>query len=111
MSLILGWAAPAAYAQRINSKRLILKDGSYQVVTKWEVKGDRVRYFSTERNEWEEVPYNLIDWPATDQWNKDHEPGAHPAAPPRPNHGRGGDAGLRSKGSGSHRCRSRRRAC
>lgn len=84
MSLILGWAAPAAYAQRINSKRLILKDGSYQVVTKWEVKGDRVRYFSTERNEWEEVPYNLIDWPATDQWNKDHEPGAHPAAPPAP---------------------------
>jgi len=57
------------------TKRLVLKDGSYQVVTKFELQGDRVHYFSAERNEWEDVPDSLIDWDATNKYEKDRVAG------------------------------------
>lgn len=74
-ALLLTLPAPA---QQL-SRRLILKDGSYQSITKYEVHGDRVRYFSAERDDWEELPSSLVDWPATEKYEK--ERAAAPAIP------------------------------
>jgi hypothetical protein len=57
----LTWVSlPASAAQK-----LFLKDGTFQLVSSYEVKGDRVRYYSVERSEWEEVPLSLVDLEAT----------------------------------------------
>jgi hypothetical protein len=76
LTLFTGVAAllvqhPVLLQAQQRTQRLILKDGSYQSVVKYEVQGDRVHYLSAERYEWEDIPSSLIDWDATKKYEAD----------------------------------------
>ena len=46
-------------------KKIILKDGSFQIAREYSVEGDHVRYWSVDSSQWEEIPASLVDWDAT----------------------------------------------
>lgn len=61
--------------------RLILKDGSYQTVLSYAVRGGVVHYRSAERDgAEEEIPLALVDLPATKAWERTHDPDQPPVA-------------------------------
>src|SRR5499425_3591617 len=59
-----GGSGPAA-ARLTRGKKLVLKDGNFQLVREYQRNGDRVRYLSAERGDWEEIPAAMVDWDAT----------------------------------------------
>src|SRR5262249_37137193 len=54
-----------AEARRGGGEKVVLKDGTFQLVRSYEKNGDRVKYFSLERGSWEEIPASMVDWDAT----------------------------------------------
>lgn len=77
---------PSADANSPHRTRLILKDGSYQLVMSYRIVGDRVRYVSAERGgAEEEIPVALVDFDATHRWERGHsqatEDGTQSSAP------------------------------
>lgn len=53
--------------------RLYLKDGGYHMVKEYEVNGDRVRYLSSERDQWEQIPTAMVDLKRTEKEAKARE--------------------------------------
>jgi len=54
-------------------RKLVLKDGNFQLVREYQRNGERVRYFSVERKDWEEIPAAMVDWDATAKAEKADE--------------------------------------
>ena len=56
--------------------KLYLKDGSYQLAREYKVEGDRVKFMSADRDEWEEIPVSLVDLEKTQAVIKQREEAA-----------------------------------
>src|SRR5580692_12976179 len=87
-------SVPALYSQHTTAlqpdattphrTRLILKDGSYQLIMSYKIVGNVVRYVSAERGgAEEEIPLSLVDLEATKLWDK-QERTTRPLQPNQP---------------------------
>lgn len=56
--------------------KLFLKDGDFHLVREYQLEGDRIRYFSTERGDWEEIPKALVDLEKTEAQRKQRQDAA-----------------------------------
>ncbi|MYB53844.1 MAG: hypothetical protein F4X77_16850 [Acidobacteriia bacterium] len=70
--LVRGMFALVAFAAVVQaqSRAVILTDGTRLEVREYEVVDDRVRYFSSERGQWEEVPVAIVDLERTNVYNR-----------------------------------------
>ncbi len=53
--------------------KLVLNNGSYELVREYEIQGNRVRYYSIDRSQWEVIPTAIIDWNATKKAEAEEE--------------------------------------
>jgi hypothetical protein len=70
IALALMMLAFAAWAANV---KLYLKDGSYHLVREYQVQPDRVRFYSVERSDWEEMPLDLVDLEKTKAEQSDRQ--------------------------------------
>jgi hypothetical protein len=63
LGFVLLAAALLAWAANV---KLYLTDGTYHLVREYQVQSDRVRYFSVERSDWEEIPLEMVDLKRTE---------------------------------------------
>ncbi len=63
-TLIFALFTLSAFAANV---RLYLTDGDFQMVKEYKVEGDRVRFMSADRGEWEEIPLELVDLKKTER--------------------------------------------
>jgi len=68
--VLLGVFAAVGAAANV---RLFMKDGTYHMVREYEKLEDRVRYYSVERSEWEEIPLALTDLKRTEEEIRNRE--------------------------------------
>jgi hypothetical protein len=69
MRFLTRWMCLAALAALVLSAaplKLYLKSGADMTVREFEVKEDRIRYYSMERSQWEEIPTRLVDLEKTE---------------------------------------------
>lgn len=67
VALAILFFAALAFADNF---KLYLKDGTHHVVREYQVMEDRVRYYSLERSDFEELPLDLVDLKKTDAERK-----------------------------------------